>query len=147
MYSEEQLQMIDNLVATTVMGWHLSECTMMDMRTNHWSRRSCWEDGEGRYGAMVNDWHIGNVPSDGAPDLLPDYPGWHPTQRRDDALRVFAACPDMVLEHKGEGYNAHGPIDWKAGNFGYYADAPTPMLAICLAALRRAGVEVPNAQV
>ena len=119
-YTDEQLNRIDALVAEKVMGWH-------------------WR------GFGADDYEF--------PDQqmsAPLEPGeeWHPTRDRGQAMRVFEQCEDMRLDHSGLAYAAldnGAPVDDPAcSNDSYTALAATPMLAICLAALTKVGVEVPD---
>lgn len=119
------LDAIDRLVAEKVMGWHL-ESRLADGQPTGW-------------GLYIPPTMIWWVDDQGAPQVT----DWHPTRDRAQAMMVFERCDGMTVEHVSEAYQAHDQPWQDCGEgYEYFAQADTPMLAICLAALKRAGVGI-----
>jgi len=128
-YRKTQLDAIDVAVATHVMKWHLEE-RLADGNPRpsaEWPAHSWW----------INE--------QGSPKVC----GWRPTRQPDQALEVLSYIEGLFVVNDC----VDDDMQFIAGRAGLAPDqidldgavrAPTAALAICLAALRAFGVEVPG---
>lgn len=138
-YTDKQLDRIDRLVAEHVMGWQQgSSCGVV---YEDWQPLEQPISADGWYCSKCGH-------SEGWGDNF-EHETAHPQYTRDRAaaMLVFESCKEAgwLLAHAEDhdGYFV-GRVDWMSEDWWVFAEAPTPMLAICLAALKRQGVEVPD---
>ncbi len=153
-YTTAQLMEIDRLVAEHVMGWQPGEPCHGGAPDAEVGEQPISADGWYCYECGYRgSWGAGDYEHE---RLHPSY-----TCDRDAAMHVLEKLAEnhgrVYLGHDvedGSEWNCSGVYwtrnlhnyfgDGHANDFHHYkAEADTPMLAICLAALKRAGVEVP----